>query len=301
MGRPRKDISKLIGKRLHRSRLVVLGYVAKADSHRSALVRCRCEHGTETVTRLSYVLARHTVSCGCVKHQRYTEHMQRAVKGLSPTLTLRCFLSFIDPKAPKPDLADDRIKAGYYRRTEELKSLPNSVMVTLRERVIAHDDYASIARDTGLHTAEVAWLAKYVIRPEARQRDRALLNIYKAKNGREEEQRWRRRRRERKWGLDYEEWRRERELQEERFSASELHNPGSKASQKAWLDFDSLDFAWHWMKTSAPHMKLDSDEQDLLRWFRETAERTFQWRRDNRREMARRQREKKWSDMAAAA
>lgn len=235
--------------------------------------------------------------------------MQRAVKGLSPTLTLRCFLSFIDPKAPKPDLADDRIKAGYYRRTEELKSLPNSVMVTLRERVIAHDDYASIARVTGLHTAEVAWLAKYVIRPEARQRDRALLNIYKAKNGREEElerlqeeQRWRRGHRERKWGVvDYEEWRRERELREERFSASELHNPGSKVSQKARLDFDSLDFACHWMKTNAPHMKRDSDEQDLLRWFRETAERTFQWRRDNRREMGRRQRENRWSDIEAAA
>jgi hypothetical protein len=90
-------------------------------------------------------------------------------------------------------------------------------------------------------------------------------------------------------------------LQEERFSARELHSPGSKVSQKARLDVDSLDFAWHWMKTSAPHMKLDSDEQDLLRWFRETAERTFQWRRDNRREMARRQREKKRSDMAAAA
>jgi hypothetical protein len=245
--------------------------------------------------------------------------MQRAVKGLSPTLTLRCFLSFIDPKAPKPDLADDRIKAGYYRRTEELKSLPNSVMVALRERVIAHDDYASIARDTGLHTAEVAWLAKHVIRPEARQRrveqsisnemkDHALLNILHAKEGREYErkelrevQEWRRKHRERERGLDCREWRRERELREERFSASELHNPGSKVSQKARLDFDSLDFAWHWMKTNAPHMKLDSNEQDLLKWFRETAERTFQWRRDNRREMARRQSEKKWNDIEAAA
>jgi hypothetical protein len=48
-------------------------------------------------------------------------------------------------------------------------------------------------------------------------------------------------------------------------------------------------------------MKLDSDEQDLLRWFRETAERTFQCRRDNRREMARCQSEKKWNDIEAAA
>src|ERR1039458_9134408 len=127
MGRRRKDISKLIGKRLHRSGLVILGYVAKAGSHRSALVRCRCECGTKTVTRLSYVLSRHTVSCGCVKHQRYTERMHRAVQGLSPAVTLQCFLSSIDPKAPKPHLPADRIKAGYYRRTEELKSLPESV------------------------------------------------------------------------------------------------------------------------------------------------------------------------------
>ncbi|MGA9062745.1 MAG: hypothetical protein WB341_13895 [Terracidiphilus sp.] len=238
--------------------------------------------------------------------------MQQAVKGLSQTLILQCFLSFIGPKAPKPDLPADRIKAGYYRRTEELKSLPNSVMVTMRERVMAHGNYASIAQDTGLHTAEVAWLAKHVIRPEARRRqemkDHALFNIHYAKERREFEreeqqkvQRWRREHRERERGLDYEEWRRKRELQEERFSARELHNPGSKASQKARLDVDSLDFSWHWMTTEAPHMKLDSDEQDLLKWFRKTAERTFEWRRDKRREMAQRELEKRWNDIEAAA
>lgn len=287
--------------------MVILGYVAKADSHRSALVRCRCECGTKMVTRLSYVLSGHTVSCGCVKHQRYIEHMQRTVKGLSPTLTLQCFLSFVDPKAPKPRFPADRIKAGYYRRTEELKSLPDSVMVTLRERVLAHDTYASIAQDIDLHTAEVAWLAKHVIRPEARRRqemkDHALLNIRRAKEGREYERkelqevrRWRQKRE-----LDYKEWQRERELREERFSASELHDPGSKVSRKAQLDFGSLDFAWHWMESQAPHVNLDSDEQDLLNWFRKTAQCTFELRRDKRREMAQRQLEKRFNYIEAAA
>ena len=80
-----------------------------------------------------------------------------------------------------------------------------------------------------------------------------------------------------------------------------MHNPGSKASQKARLDVDSLDFSWRWMETNAENMKLDSDEQDLLKWFRETAKRTFKWRRDKRREMAQRELEKRWNDIEAAA
>jgi hypothetical protein len=134
-------------------------------------------------------------------------------------------------------------------------------------------------------------------------KDHTLLNIRYAKERREyerkelqEAQSWRR-----DWGLDYKEWRRERELQEERFSARELHYPGSKASQKARLDLDSLDFAWHWMKTEAPHMKLDCDELDLLRWFCETAERTFERRRDKRREMVRSQLEKRSDDIEVTA
>jgi hypothetical protein len=238
--------------------------------------------------------------------------MQQAVKGLSPALTLRCFLSFIDPKAPKPHLPDDRIKAAFYRRTKELKSLRNSVMVTVRKRVMAHDKYPSIAEDTGLHIAEVAWLAKHVIRPEARRRqemkDHALRNMRDVKESRELERkelqkvlRWRQKQTQRDQWLDSEEWRRRRELQEGRLSARELHNPGTKASRKSQLDFDSLDFSWHWMKTEAPHMKLDSDERDLLEWFRKTAERTFEQRRDNRREMAQRRREQKWNEVEAAA
>ena len=246
-------------------------------------VHCDCEKRKVKVVVLSQVLSGHTKSCGCLKHQRYVEHTQGAVDRLTPTQLRQCFLATVNRNAPKPALQPDVIKAGYYRRTEELKSLPNSVMVTVRERVMAHDAFASIAQDTGLHSAEVAWLAKHVIRPEVRQRDRALLNISKAKIEREqelerlkEEQRRRRKHREREWQPDYEEWQREQELQGERFSASELHNPRSKVSRTARLDLDSLDFAWHWMETNARQMKLDSDDQDLLKWFRETGERTFE-------------------------
>jgi hypothetical protein len=262
------------------------------------------------VVPLSQVLSGHIKSCGCVKHQRHVEHTQRAVDRLTPAQIKQCFLFVVDRKATRPDISKYVIDSAYYRRAESLKSLPDSTMVTVQKRVMAHDDYASIARDTGLEAFEVAWLAKHVIRPKSKQgrveqqemKDHALRNIDYAKEGREREaHEWCREHREREWGRDYKEWRRERELQKERFSASELHTPGTKASEKARLDFDSLDFAWHWMKTSAPHMKLDSDEQDLLRWFRETAERTFQWRRDNRRDMARRQSEKKWNDIEAAA
>ena len=80
-----------------------------------------------------------------------------------------------------------------------------------------------------------------------------------------------------------------------------MHDPGSKASKKARLDVDSLAFSWHWMKTEAQSMKLDSDEQDLLKWFRETAERTFKGRRDQRRKMAQRELEKRLNDIEAAA
>jgi hypothetical protein len=48
-------------------------------------------------------------------------------------------------------------------------------------------------------------------------------------------------------------------------------------------------------------MKLNSKEENLLNWFRLTAAHTFNARRDKRREMGRRQSEKKWSEFEAAA
>jgi uncharacterized protein YcbX len=239
---------------------------------------------------------------------RYVEHVQKDVDQLSPNTIEKCFLSVVDPNSPKPDLSEDVILAAYYHRAESLKSLPNPVALNVRLRVLAHDKYADIARDNNLHPAEVAWLAKHVIRPEFEQRRHALDNIQIVKEGREyvrkelrEVQAWRQKHWEPKRKQDNEEWLRKQELREERFSASELHNPGTKASQKAQLDSDSLDYSWHWMETKASQMKLNADEEGLLAWFRKTAERTFKWRRDKSREKANRQHEKLLIDFEAAA
>jgi hypothetical protein len=179
-------------------------------------------------------------------------------------------------------------------RLDFLRTIPATVRLASIEPLL--EDLGTVDL-TGINWAiiggESGSGARCMDRRRQEMKDHALLNIRYAKEGLENErreqrevQRWRRENKERERKLDYKKWRRERELQQERFSARELHNPGSKVSQKARLDFDSLDFAWHWMKTCAPHMKLNSDEQDLLNWLRETAQRTFKWRRDKRREMA---------------
>jgi len=310
----RRNIDELIGKQLPDSKLTILEY-AGADSHRYALVRCQCECGNElhTTPRLCDVLARperkiHTTSCGCVKHKRYVEHVQKDVSQLSPDTIKQCFLSVVDSNALKPDLPKDVIVAAYYRRTEYLKFLPDPVALDVRQRILVHDDYAAIARDNSLHPAEVAWLAKQVIRPEFEKRRLVLDNIRYAKEGREyelkilqEDKKWRETHRAPFWKQDCEEWLRERELREDRFSASELHNLGTIVSKKARLDFNSLDFAFHWMETINPNMKLDSDEENLLTWLLITAEHTFKWRRDKRRKEANRRREKSLVDYEAAA
>ena len=313
MARPRKNVSAYFGRKFPGTRLRVLSGAGR-DSRGRIRVKalCNCKKRNVKVVVLSQVLSGHTKSCGCLKHQRYVEYTQRAVDRLTPAQIRQCFLATADDHAAKPDLPSDVITAGYYRRVESLKSLPSNVMATVEKRVMAHDTYESIARDTALQPAEVAWLAKHVIRPNAKRakemKDHALQNIRYAKQGldserkeRQEVQKRRRKSKERNQKLDYKEWRRERELQEERFSAGELRDPKSKASQKARLDVDSLDFSWHWMKTNAQSTKLNSDEQDLLKWFRETAERTFKWRREKRREMAQRALEKKCDDIKAAA
>jgi hypothetical protein len=295
MARPKKDVSAYFGQKIQGTQLKVIKEAGR-DSQGRILVKVLCDCGERKVAILSQVLSGHTMSHGCVKHQRYVEHTQRAVDRLTPTQIRECFLATADDNAPKPDLPSDVITAGYYRHVESLKSLPESVMVIVRKGVMAHDTYESIARDTALHAAEVGWLAKNIIRPEAKHRqemkDHALSNIRYTKQAREYEREHR---------PEDEEWRRKRELQEERFSAGALHDPGSKASKKARLDVDSLAFSWHWMKTEAQSMKLDSDEQDLLKWFRETAERTFKGRRDQRRKMAQRELEKRLNDIEAAA
>jgi hypothetical protein len=316
MARPKKDVSAYFGQKIQGTRLKVIKEAGR-DSQGRILVKvlCDCKKQKKKVVILSKILSGDIKSCGCLKHELYVEYTQRAVDRLTPAQIEECFLATVDKNAPKPDLPSDVITAGYYRRIESLKSLPKSVMVTLRKGVMALDAYASIARDTALHAAEVAWLAKHVIRPEARRRremkDHALSNIRYAKQGLEYErrrqrevQKRRRQNREREWSLDHEGGQREQKMQGERFSASQLHNPVSKASRKARLDIDSLDFSWHWMETEAPHIKLNSEEQNLLKWLRKTGERTFKWRQDSRREHAmrkRRERKPGWDNLIGKA
>jgi hypothetical protein len=240
------------------------------------------------------VLSGHTISCGCIKHKRYVDHVRKEARRLSPATIKQCFLSVVDPNAPKPDLAKDVIVAAYYRRAERLKSLPDHVALDVRLRVLAHDDYAAIAKDNHLHPAEVAWIYKHVIKPEIEAqreaaiegqhdgdeietsnhlKDLALRSIASAK-------------------AELEGGKRKRN----RFWADELRTPSNNPGPK-----DDLGWAWHWMMNCAPFMKLNSKERNLLNWFRLTAARTFRARRDKRRRMARRQLEKKWNDIEAAA
>lgn len=277
----RRNIGNIIGKQLPNSLLTPLGY-AGTDSRRYSLVKCRCQCGRVTKPRLCDVLSGHTTSCGCVKHQRYVEHVEKDVSRLSPDSIKECFLSVVDSKAPKPNLSEDVILAAYYRRTESLKSLPDHVALDVRLRVLAHDKYAAIARDNGLHPAEVAWLYKHVIRPEV-ERQRGTIDTLNHLKG---------------FALDAISYAKG-ELKEQRrtwFLAKELRTPGSKPGPK-----DDLGFAWYWMMNCAPLVKLNSDEDGLLAWFRLTAASTFQKRRDNRIEMGRRQSEKRWNEIEAAA
>jgi hypothetical protein len=58
------------------------------------------------------------------------------------------------------------------------------------------------------------------------------------------------------------------------------------------------------METEAPHIKLNSEEQNLLKWLRKTGERTFKWRQDSRREHAmrkRRERKPGWDNLIGKA
>ena len=65
-----------------------------------------------------------------------------------------------------------------------------------------------------------------------------------------------------------------------RFFARQLHNPDTKASRIARLDPESLDSAWYWVKTKSAGVKLSRYQQGLVDWFRETAERTERYRKN---------------------
>jgi hypothetical protein len=192
------------------------------------------------------VLSEHTISCGCLKHKRYVEHVEKDVSRLSPDTIKQCFLSVVDSNAPKPDLSEDVILAAYYRRTESLKSLPDHVALDVRLRVLAHDDYAAIARDNGLHPAEVAWIYKHVIKPEIEAQRKEIialvvLKIIALNDIAFAKAKLEKRNRNRFWG-------------------NELRTPGSKSGGE-----DEFGRAWHWMMDFAPFMKFNSKEEGLLK------------------------------------
>ena len=122
MARPIKDVSEFCGKRIAGTRLTLLT-VAGRDPRGRILMKARCDCDKRKRVRvvLSQVLSGSIMSCGCLKHQRYVEFVQRAVDRLTPAQIKQCFLAVVDKKAAQPALVPAVITSGYYRRTEQLK------------------------------------------------------------------------------------------------------------------------------------------------------------------------------------
>src|ERR1017187_221607 len=166
MARPRKDVSTYCEQQIAGTKLTLLREDGR-DSKGRILMMARCDCGKERDCEkeipvvLSQVLSGHTKSCGCLKHQRHVEYTQGAVDRLSATQIMQCFLAIVDKNAARPDLPQDVIVSAFIRRTESLKSLPGDVALDVRLRVLAHDNYSAIAKDTGLHPEEIAWMYKH--------------------------------------------------------------------------------------------------------------------------------------------
>jgi hypothetical protein len=272
-----------------------------------ALVECDCGKRKEAVLR--EVEHGHTKSCGCRKHQCYVDHTQQIVSSLSQDAIMQSFLYLAgDKDTARPDhLRWDVIRSAFYRRTEQLNSLPEGTTLAIKNCVLAGYDYSRIAAMTDRHRSEIAWLAKHVIRPEARrereQRHSALVAMKRYRMYRSEETEYLSELEKLPSYLDlrdhaerYLDRKRLQELRDDRFSASELHNPDRdrkpcKIARIARLDPHSLDFAWHWLDTNRSRLALSRYQQGLVDWFRDAADRTFQWRKALRREHAQRAKE----------
>ncbi len=293
MARPKKDISQYLGKRIEGTMVTVIRE-AGHDSRGCICVIGLCDCGKKRRMVLTELLSGHTVSCRCRKHENHVQFTQRAVDRLTLEDLRDCFLSTVDSRATKPDLPRRVITSAFIRYRDALKARLENDLAGVRKKVLDNRPYTDIAKEFNLHPAEVAWLAKHVIRPEEqrrRERKEDALNAIRLTKGRRDHERedimadqhWRQKHRVRKPMLDYEEWLRAEQLKVDIFSKNELHDPRTKASQKARLDPFSLDSAWKWMREEAPHMELSAEDQELVNWFHEASERTFRWRRDQRR------------------
>ena len=210
-----------------------LRIVKRAGSNRRGiLVLVKCDCGKQHVAVLTEVQSGHTKSCGCRKHQCYVDHTQQIVSSLSQDTILQCFLYLTgDKDTPRPDLRWDVIRSAYYRRTEQLKCLSEGTTLAIKNCVLAGYEYDRIVAMTGMsgisHRSEIAWLAKHVIRPEARrnreQRHSAFEAMKWSRMGRSAHASYLS-----KLGKpSYLDRKRLQELHDNRFSASELHSQGS--------------------------------------------------------------------------
>jgi hypothetical protein len=296
-----------IGLKFNRLRIIKRA----GSNRRGILVLVKCDCGKQHVAVLSEVLSGHTTSCGCRKHQCYVDHTQRIVSSLSQDAIMQSFLYLAgDKDTARPDhLRWDVIRSAFYRRTEQLNSLPEGTTLAIKNCVLAGHDYNRIAAMTGRHRSEIAWLAKHVIRPEARrereQRYSALVAMKRYRMYRSAETEYLSELEKLPSYLDlrdhaerYLDRMRLQQLRDDRFSASELHNPDrdrktrriSEACRIARLNPHSLDSAWHWVNTRSAGLVLSRCEQSLLDWFRDAVNQTLQYRKRTRKDHAERTR-----------
>ena len=259
MAKP-KDITDLLGVLREDSRLTIVcraGY----DSARHPLVRVRCLCGEERITRLAHVLSGHAKSHGCLKHETYVRHVQAVIGRLAPDTVLKCFVAVCQGRVAELKMKEDLVYSAYHRRVAELKELPPRTIQSLTLRIFRNGSYERIAADFRMHGAEIAWLAKHVVRPHAKMRveheslmtklkDFAIRDIRSAKADLEEQGRT-------------------------RFWSSELS--GAKNPPKS-----KLGYAWLWANGVESLIVLTNEESELKNWLLSTAEITFQERKAER-------------------
>jgi len=260
MAKP-KDISDLIGVLRGDSRLTIVcraGY----DAARHPLVRVRCLCGEERITRLAHVSSGHTKSHGCLKHETDVQHMQAVTGGLAPATVLVCFVAVCQGRAAELKMKKELVYSAYHRRVAELKELPAQTMQSITLRILRNGSHERIADDFRMHGAEIAWLAKQIVRPAAKMqvehkslmnklKDFAIRDIRSAKADLEEQGRT-------------------------RFWSSELS--GAKNPPKT-----KLGYAWLWANGVESLIVLTNEESELKNWLLSTAEITFQARKAERR------------------
>lgn len=255
-----KDITDLIGVPREDSRLTIVSR-AGFDSARHALVRVRCLCGEESITRLAHVLSGHTKSHGCLKHETYIQHMRAVTGRLAPDTVLVCFVAVCQRRVAELKMEADLVYSAYHRRVAELQELPARTMQSITLKILRNGSHERIAADFRMHGAEIAWLAKHIIHPEAKKRvndeslmtklkDLAIHDIKCVKADLEEQGR-------------------------KRFWSRELSEAKNQPKTR-------LGYAWFWATGAESSIVLTNEESELKNWLLSTAETTFQARKAER-------------------